>query len=80
MEIAWNATSTAFQATCAGTTLHGNASAPRTIEARNPKAGMPTAFELAEALSRKGRHNEVGIALQKLIPNKQGDLILFDGV
>jgi hypothetical protein len=41
---------------------------------------MPTAFELAEALSRKGRHNEVGIALQKLIPNKQGDLILFDGV
>jgi hypothetical protein len=78
MEIAWTSADT-FQATCAGATLHGNASAPRTIEARNPKAGMPTAFELAEALSRKGRRNEVGIALQKLMNNKQGDLILFDG-
>jgi len=40
---------------------------------------MPTELELAEALSKKGRHNEVGIALQKLVSNKQGDLILFDG-
>jgi hypothetical protein len=79
MEIVWNTAGPAFQATCAGATLHGNTSAPRTIEARNPKAGMPTAFELAEALSRKGRRNEVGIALQKLMNNKQGDLILFDG-
>jgi hypothetical protein len=59
--------------------LSGTFLGPLTVDTRNPKAGMPTEMELAEALSRKGRRNEVGIALQKLMNNKQGDLILFDG-
>jgi len=68
-----------YIARCAGTTIYGGTGA-RNVEPRNPQAGIPTELELAEALSTKGRHNEVGIALQKLMPNKQGDLILFDGV
>jgi len=68
-----------YIARCAGTTIYGGTGA-RNVEPRNPQAGIPTELELAEALSTKGRHNEVGIALQKLVPNKQGDLILFDGV
>lgn len=69
-----------YGAYCAPMSLSGTFLGPHTVDTRNPKAGMPTESELAEALSKKGRHNEVGIALQKLMPNKQGDLILFDGV
>lgn len=46
----------------------------------NPRQGLPTVNELSNALARKGRHNEIGIALQALQNGKQGDLILYDGV
>lgn len=69
-----------YCAYCAPMSLPGAVLGPLEVDTRNPKGVMPTELELAEALSRKGRHNEVGIALQKLMPNKQGDLILFDGV
>ena len=68
-----------YGAYCAPMPLAGSFLRPLEVDPRNPQAVMPTELELADALSRKGRHNEVGIALQKLVPNKQGDLILFDG-
>ncbi len=68
-----------YGAYCAPMSLAGSFLRPLEVDPRNPQAVMPTELELADALSRKGRHNEVGIALQKLVPNKQGDLILFDG-
>ena len=80
MAIRGHASTATYCAYCAPMSLSGTFLGPHTVDTRNPKAGMPTESELAEALSKKGRHNEVGIALQKLMPNKQGDLILFDGV
>lgn len=47
---------------------------------RNPRQMVPTAVDLASAMSRRGRHNEVGIAMQSLLSDRQGDIMLHDGV
>ena len=47
---------------------------------RNPRQLVPTAVDLASAMSRRGRHNEVGIAMQSLQADRQGDIMLHDGV
>ena len=47
---------------------------------RNPRKLVPTAVDLASAMSRRGRHNEVGIAMQSLQADRQGDIMLHDGV
>ena len=47
---------------------------------RNPRKLVPTAVDLASAMSRRGRHNEVGIAMQSLLSDRQGDIMLHDGV
>lgn len=50
------------------------------VRVHNPQAVLPTHDLIANSLSRKGRRNEVGIALQLLTPSKQGDIVLYDGV
>lgn len=47
---------------------------------RNPRTQIPTATDLASAMSRRGRHNEVGVAMQSLQSGRQGDIMLHDGV
>jgi len=47
---------------------------------RNPRSVIPTPVDLASAMSRRGRHNEVGIAMQSLQHDRQGDIMLHDGV
>jgi hypothetical protein len=47
---------------------------------RNPRAAVPTDAALASAMSRKGRHNEIGVALQRIDEGKQGDIMLHDAV
>jgi hypothetical protein len=65
-------------ARCAGMKLDD--SVARDIQVRNAKLGLPNEYDMANALAREGRHNEVGIALQALHGGKQGDIMLYDGV
>lgn len=57
----------------------GNGSKSR-VRVQNPLAVLPTQDMIASSMSRRGRRNEVGIALQLLTPSKQGDIVLYDGV
>jgi len=50
------------------------------VRVHNPQAVLPTHDMIASSLARRGRRNEVGIALQLLTPSKQGDIVLYDGV
>mgnify|MGYP004347895647 FL=1 len=35
---------------------------------------------LADRMSRTGGRNVIGVAMQKIAPNAQGDIMLHDGV
>jgi hypothetical protein len=53
---------------------------PRRQPMRNPRDPPESHDVIAQRLARRGRRNEIGVAMQTIEPGRQGDIMLHDGI